>query len=305
MTPTKVARISEVNIEQSSQESKAVKSTPTKSNVTKAKTTKSTPLKIAQTNIDKPSNIDQSSMASSSSSTQESKENKGRRLNRNICSIKESWPLAITNNQVKQLPGDAVSIPSDSDDSALDAEEQEFKLKQQAAAEAKIKQEQALSKKSKSVGRVKSEKQKQKEASRNEWFDPAKFDTSWIKHPSLVKKELPPGAEIYCSKCNEVFGSIEELTKHEKKCYTGRRYPCTWQGCKHINLQKSLLHQHIKAIHYNDLFRFQVCNEPFIYKKLLQKHAKKVHDTGLQKFKYNCPKGRMTGLSSLYTWTGM
>ena len=80
------------------------------------------------------------------------------------------------------------------------------------------------------------------------------------------------------------------MTKHEKKCYTGRQYPCNWQGCKHINSQKSLLHQHIKAIHYNDLFRCQVCNEPSIYKKLLQKHAKKVHDTGLQKFKYNCPQ---------------
>ena len=178
MTPTKVARISEVNIKQSSQESKAVKSTSTKSNLTKAKTTKSTPLKIAQTNNVEPSNIDQSSVASSSSSTQESKENKGRRSNRNICSMKQSRPLAITNNQVKQSPGDAVSILSDSDDSALDAEEQGFKLKQQAAAEAKMKQEQALSKKSKSVGKVKSEKQKQKEASRNECFDPAKFDTS-------------------------------------------------------------------------------------------------------------------------------
>ena len=154
-TPTKVAHISEVNVKQSSQESMAVKSTPTKSNVTKAKTMKSTPLKIAQTDNDEPSNIDQSSVANSSS-TQESKENKGQRLNRNICSIKQSRPLAITNNQVKQSPGDTVSIPSDSDDSALDAEEQEFKLKQQAAAEAKIKQEQALSKKSKSVGKVKS-----------------------------------------------------------------------------------------------------------------------------------------------------
>ena len=139
------------------------------------------------------------------------KKNKGRRSNRNIRSIKQSWPLAITNNQVKQSPGDEVSIPSDSDDSALDAEEQEFKLKQQAAAEAKIKQEQALSKKSKSetksksASKVKSEKQKQKEASRNEWFDPAKFDTSQIKHPCLEKKELPPRVEIYCRKCNKVF----------------------------------------------------------------------------------------------------
>ena len=117
MTPTKVSHISEVNVKQSSQESKAVKSSPTKSHVTKAKTTKSTPLKIAQTDNDKPHNIDQSSVASSSSSPQENKENKGQRLNRNICSIKQSQPLAITNNQVKQWPGDTVSIPSDSDDS--------------------------------------------------------------------------------------------------------------------------------------------------------------------------------------------
>ena len=215
---------------------------------------------------------------------------------------------------MKQSPGDEVSIPSDSDDSALDAEEQEFKLKQQAAAEAKIKQEQALSKKSKSetksksAGKVKSEKQKQKEASRNEWFDPAKFDTSQIKHPCLEKKELPPRVEIYCSKCNKVFGSVEELTKHEKKCYTGRRYPCTWQGCKHVNSQKLLLHQHIKAIHYNDPFRCQVCNKPFIYKKLLQKHVKKSMiqvSRSLSTIVHNAPKGRMTGLSSLYTWTGM
>ena len=246
------------------------KVTPTKSNVKKAKTAKSTPVKIAQANNDKQSNIDQSSVASSS--TQESKENKGWRSNRNIRSIKQSQSLANTNNKVKQLPNDVVSIMSHSDDSALDAGEQEFKLQQQAAAEVKIKQEQALSKKSKSVsksksvGKVKSEKQKQKEASRNEWFNPAKFDTSQIKYPRLVKKELPPGAEIYCSKCNEVFGSIEELTKQEKKCYTGRWYPCTWQGCKHTNSQKSLLHQHIKAIHYNDPYRCQVCNEPFIYK---------------------------------------
>ena len=47
-----------------------------------------------------------------------------------------------------------------------------------------------------------------------------------IRLPKKEKKELPADADIYCMKCNSVFDSTQELSDHEKNCYTGRRYPC-------------------------------------------------------------------------------
>ena len=80
------------------------------------------------------------------------------------------------------------------------------------------------------------------------------------------------------------------MTAHEKTCYTGRYYKCPEPGCDHYNSQKSLLRQHIKAVHYNDPFVCDTCNETFVYKKSLDKHLKRVHKLGPQVFKYVCPE---------------
>ena len=76
-----------------------------------------------------------------------------------------------------------------------------------------------------------SELQQRKEKSRASWFDSNKFDTNRIKHPKKVVKELPDNAEIYCTKCNEVFSTSNELTKHEKECFKGRCYKCMEDSC--------------------------------------------------------------------------
>ena len=55
-------------------------------------------------------------------------------------------------------------------------------------------------------------------------------------------------------------------------------------------MQKSLLHQHIKAIHFYDSFICEICVETFVYKKSLDKHLKRVHKVGPQSYKYVCPE---------------
>ena len=95
---------------------------------------------------------------------------------------------------------------------------------------------------------------------------------------------------ICCLKCKEVFQDVDELQLHEKKCFLGRRYPCKYPGCGHVNSQKSLLNEHIKGVHENNPFRCEVCSETFIYWKSLRKHEKWAHaePDSMHMFKYNC-----------------
>ena len=44
-----------------------------------------------------------------------------------------------------------------------------------------------------------------------------------------------------CLKCKKVVQDVDELELHEKKCFLGRRYPCKYPGCGHVNSQNSLL----------------------------------------------------------------
>ena len=226
-------------------------------------------------------------------------QSKGRNGTKNIRQIKQTRKSVLGPMQI-----------TGSDDEELDADEADFR-KRQAAAVAKLKLQQEQQKQTqkeqlevmikqeqqkqkaaniKSAKGSKSQLQKQKQQSRSEWFDPEKYDTKWIRHPPPVKKVLPAGAEIYCGKCNEVFDDVSELTAHEKTCYVGRRYKCPQPGCSHVNAQKSLLHQHIKAVHYCDPFLCTICAETFVYKKSLDKHLKRVHKVGPQSFKYVCPE---------------
>ena len=224
-------------------------------------------------------------------------QSKGRNGMKNIRQIKQTRKSVLC---PKQITG--------SDDEELDADEANFH-KRQAAAVAKLQQEQQKQtqkeqlevmikqeqQKQKAANRKstkcsKSQLQKQKQQSRSEWFDPEKYDTKRIRHPPPVKKVLRAGAEIYCGKCNEVFDDVSELTAHEKNCYVGRCYKCPEPGCSHVNAQKSLLHQHIKAVHYCDPFLCTICAETFVYKKSLDKYLKRVHKVGPQRFKYVCPE---------------
>ena len=61
-------------------------------------------------------------------------------------------------------------------------------------------------------------------------------------------------------------------------------------GCTPINSQRSLMQQHVKAIHYKDPFKCTHCSDTFIYKKLLQKHKKNIHNSEGKTYKYNCPE---------------
>ena len=123
-----------------------------------------------------------------------------------------------------------------------------------------------------------------------------------VKEESLTSVEASSQSEtevgsvgssvsIFCNKCDQVFVTVDELVSHEKQCYKGRRYPCTWPGCKHINSQKSLLRQHIKGIHENNPYRCNVCpEETFVYKKSYDKHFKRYHSGNKTEFKYKCPE---------------
>ena len=93
------------------------------------------------------------------------------------------------------------------------------------------------------------------------------------KGKGKVKKDLPEGATIFCTKCHEVFDNADQLSVHEKNCFIGRRYPCPYAGCSHVNSQNSLLDEHIKGVHENNPFRCELCpQEVFIYKKSYNKH---------------------------------
>ena len=112
------------------------------------------------------------------------------------------------------------------------------------------------------------------------------------KGKGKVKKDLPKGVTIFCTKCHEVFDDADQLSVHEKNCFIGRRYPCPYAGCSHVNSQNSLLEEHIKGVHKNNPFRCELCpQEVFIYKKSYNKHFKSYHQSGPQnrnKFKYVC-----------------
>ena len=243
-------------------------------------------------------------------------QSKARNGMKNIRQIKQTRTSVLV---PKQITG--------SDDEELDADEADFQRRQAKAVaklklqqeqqenqtqkeklEVMIKQEQQKQKAAnrKSAKGSKSELQKQKQQSHSEWFDPKKYNTKQVRHSPVVKKVLPADAEIYCRKCNEVLNDASELTAHEKTCYVGRRYKCTYPKCSYVNAQKSLLHQHIKAIHFNNPFVCDICKETFVYKKSLDKHLKRVHKVGPQTFKYVCPEcGKRTDPSLAYTWIGM
>ena len=112
------------------------------------------------------------------------------------------------------------------------------------------------------------------------------------KGKGKIRKDLPKGATIFCTKCHEVFDDADQLSVHEKNCFIGRRYPCPYAGYSHVNSQKSLLEEHIKGVHKNNPFRYELCpQEVFIYKKSYNKHFKHYHQSGPQnrnKFKYVC-----------------
>ena len=69
------------------------------------------------------------------------------------------------------------------------------------------------------------------------------------KGKGKVKKDLPEGVTIFCTKCHEVFDNADQLSVHEKKCFIGRHYPCPYAGCSHVNSQNYLLDEHIKGVH--------------------------------------------------------
>ena len=211
-------------------------------------------------------------------------------VKKNIREIKQTVKQVLVSKQVVGT-----------DDEELEADEEKFQ-KSQTKSVVKVVSSKSKSQKVKvepdpqqktntktKRSKNKTELQKQRDQSHSEWFDPQKYDTKQIKHPPVVKKELPEGAEIFCGKCNEVFDEVSELTAHEKTCYVGRCYKCPEPGCDHYNSQKSLLHQHIKAVHYNDPFVCETCNDTFVYKKSLDKHLNRVHKLGPQTYKYVCP----------------
>ena len=112
------------------------------------------------------------------------------------------------------------------------------------------------------------------------------------KGKGKVKKDLLKGATIFYTKCHEVFDNADQLRVHEKNCFIGRRYPCPYAGCSHVNSQNSLLDEHIKGVNENNPFRCELCpQELFIYKKSYNKHFKCNHQSGPEnrnKFKYLC-----------------
>ena len=156
----------------------------------------------------------------------DSKENKGvigiRGKSRNTRTAwQTSLPLSATskvteNQQQSQASSGVEKVKVDSDsDSSLDREEAEYQSILQQATCSKGK-------------KPKSEKQQKKDAAREEWFDPKKFDTKRVKHPPVVKKPVPQDDDvIFCNKCNTVFDTVGNLRDHEKNCFKGRRYPCS------------------------------------------------------------------------------
>ena len=200
---------------------------------------------------------------------------KARNSTKNIRQIKQTKPSVLGPKQIKK-----------SGDEELDPDEADFQKRQ---AELKLQQQQQPPNRKSAKG-SKSDLQKQKQQSRSEWFDPQKYDTKRVRHPPVVKKVLPPDTDIFCGKCNEVFDDVSKLSAHKKTCYVGRCYECPHPRCNHVNAQKSLLHQHIKALHYDDPFLCTICADTFVYKKSLDKHLKRVHKIGPQTFKYVCPE---------------
>ena len=148
------------------------------------------------------------------------------------------------------------------------------KSKGQATAAKKSMAKQSMAKQSVAAkSKVSSDLVKIKEETRKTWFDPNKYDMSRIRHPKKIKKELPADADIFCLKCNETFDSTDDLVAHEKRCFKGRQYSCEFAGgCNLTFSQKSLMHQHLKAVHYNDPFICDFCSQTFVYKKSLDTH---------------------------------
>ena len=113
-------------------------------------------------------------------------------VKKNIREIKQTEKQVLV---PKQLVG--------SDDKELEADEQEFQ-KSQTKSVVKVVSSKSKNQKVKvepdpqqktntknKRSKNKTELQKQRDQSRSEWFDPQKYDTKRIKHPPVIKKELP------------------------------------------------------------------------------------------------------------------
>ena len=290
-TSAKVAKVEQSKVVS---ESKKDASAGDGTQVTKAKRSNVRSRKISK--VKEPVNT--SAAGEVGTNTNTNKENVKVGTNRRVQKVK-----VVQQKEVKLSMSDSDDIDIDSELGDAEIAEEENYRQQMHAKEEKLKQQQPLSvtqasqvRQSKPKGnrktKTKTEIAQKKEQTRNSWFDPNKFDTSRMRHPKKVKKELPEGATIFCSKCNETFESADELTSHEKTCFKGRRYPCEYDGedrCECTFSQKSLMHQHLKAVHFEDPFRCSLCPETFVYKKSLDTHLNKLH--GLKKktdFKYQC-----------------
>ena len=131
-----------------------------------------------------------------------------------------------------------------------------------------------------------------RDSAREEWFDDKIFDTKCIKHPPKVKKEAPPEGSISCLKCNSVFDTVNQLTKHEKGCYVKYSYECMDKKCTQTFSQKSLMNQHYWSTHMGKPFECSYCEKTFMSKKSRDRHEKSGHlskDPNVS-FKYNCDK---------------
>ena len=134
---------------------------------------------------------------------------------------------------------------------------------------------------------------KRKRTDPAEWVDPNIYPTKRIKHEPVVKSEPiddADGSIIFCTKCNKVFLSVDDLQKHEKSCYKGRRYNCFFQGCDKSFSQRSIMHQHYKGVHQRNPFRCPHCNAPYIFTKVMNHHIKTEHKNDEVKWKYNCTR---------------
>ena len=117
------------------------------------------------------------------------------------------------------------------------------------------------------------------QAARKEWYDPDVFSSKRVKHPPrTIRKAKPKNPDgLFCSKCYEGFPDRASLDQYEQNCFLGRRYPCPWPGCKHINSQKSLMQQHYRSVHLKKPFICRSCSKVCTYKKTRDKHEKGVH----------------------------
>ena len=131
-----------------------------------------------------------------------------------------------------------------------------------------------------------------RDSAREEWFNDKIFDTKHIKHTPKVKNEALPEGSISCLKCNRVFETVDELTKHEKGCHVKYSYECIDAKCTQTFSQKLLMNQHYRSTHLGIPFECKYCDKTFLSKKSRDRHQKSGHlsDNANVTFKYNCDK---------------